>query len=303
MPTARHRIRDNPPLDALPEPPRAGPAPAPKEIAAGVLLKRVQLGLDVAAHLRHQGLVPTGDRIGLALAAGDAAARAGRGAAVRVHANDGGAAPLADKGRRDGVGARKVGGLGADAGDVLGLGEGNFGVGEDLVEMRVDSEGAGGAQRAGGVGPRVGALECVVHDDHQVGVRRGVSDGLVGVAHELDRGVELVATLHQGFVDELKPDDSVGVLGGAIFLGHGGEDGNGLFQIVPLLPENITCVAGIIKSVLGARLSVTVHPHLHASCSRPSNGLVQVSVGALEIWSARVIVRPEADRNPKSRVC
>ena len=185
-------------------------------------------------------------------------------------------------------------------GDVGGLVEVFVVVAEHLVDVRVDPEGAFGTERGRGVGPCVRASECVVHHNHEIRVGRCISDGLVGVFGELHRRVEIVAAFRQGFVDEFQADDGVGVLGRAVLLSHGRQDRDRLLEIISLLPQNRTSMTGIVEAVLGARLSVTIDPYLHAGRSRPANGFFEVSVGAFQVRGSGVVISPEADGDAKS---
>lgn len=184
--------------------------------------------LHISSDLLHHPVVPGVQWVALALTAVDGAAQAGGCAAVQIDADVRGAAPFADEGGRDGVGAAELRGFGAGLRDVCGLIEGFVGGAEDLVDVGVDSERTLGTERGGCVRPRVGASECVVHDDHEVWVGCRGLDGLVGITGKLNRGVEIVTIIGEGLVDKFQADDGVGVLRGSVFLSHGGENGDGL---------------------------------------------------------------------------
>lgn len=187
------------------------------------------------------------------MASSGRARRASRRGAVGVDADVCCGGPFADESWHDGVcGAERLG-PGTGLGDVLGLGEGVVGVCEKLVEMRVDAELAVGIKVLGDAGPGWSALEGVVHDDDEVWVCGCGFDGCEGgFGPSLGCAEEVVAP-GDGLVDELKSDDDVGVLEGAVFSGHGFENGDGAGEVLGLLPVDGAGAAGVVEAVLAAR--------------------------------------------------
>lgn len=110
---------------------------------------------------------------------------------------------------------------------------------------------------------------------HNLETRVGccISDSLVAVFCKLYCRVKIVATVRKGFVDKFQANDGVSVLRGAVFFSHGRKDGDRLLEIISLLPKDGTRVTRIVEAILGARLSVTIYPHLHAGRSCPANCL------------------------------
>ena len=160
---------------------------------------------------------------------------------------------------------------------MLGLGEGVVGVVVEGVFVDVDAEcslAVGVAEGLGDGDEFGGALEGVVRADEEGGVGDDGFHGRVGVDSPLLAGGEVVVARSGWFVDHFDADDDVGVFLGAVFLGHGDEDGGGLVKVVVLLPVHGTLVAGVLLAVLGAGATVTIYQDLHTCRSGPADCLV-----------------------------
>lgn len=184
---------------------------------------------------------------------------------------------------------------------MLGLSEGFVLLAEGLITVRVDAVGALGAEFGGDAGPFVGAVESVMHDDHEVGIRGGSFDGVVAILGEFFNGLECKTVFEARLVDEFKPNDGVGIFKSAVLKGHGFQHVQGLLDIGAFLPVHFSSAARVLEAILGTRNAMEINPDFQPRRFRPANGFFKICICTFQIWGFRVVVRPEADGDTESR--